>query len=135
MGRRRAESLSVLKSMFGPKSYEEVDENLIVETDNVKSEFVVMGHTTKQTLTLAFTNDSIQVFLHGDEGISLVETVHFKHIKAVTAASKNVCTVDWDRGPYRTHDVSRFITTNGEAKQMQARFYRNIRALTANRLV
>jgi len=125
--------MSVLKSMFH-KNYEEMDEPIMEvkdkENSTLRSEYVVMGVTTRQTLTLRFIDDGVQVYIHGEDGISLVESVHFKYIKSVSVMSKNVVAIDWNRGPYHTHDVSRFITNNAEAKQIRDKFYLNLRILS-----
>lgn len=125
--------MSVLKSIFSKETdeYETMKDKAV---DSLKSEYVVMGDTTRNTLTLNFLDDSLQVLLHGEDGITPVEVVHFKHIKSIIVMSKNVVAIDWHRGPYLTHDVSRFITTNGEAKHIRDKFYRNIQILTSGKL-
>jgi hypothetical protein len=118
MGRRRGDSLANIKAFFH-KNYEAVDES---DGDKLKNEFVVMGASTKKTLTLQFTLESIRVFVHDEDGLSWIETVPFTHIKSI-AASKNVVAVDWHHGPYKTQDVSRFHTSEGEAKMIRDKFY------------
>lgn len=89
MGRRRGDSLASIKAFFH-KNYEEVDEN---DVDKLKNDYVVMvwftmsfhtkkltkwqGTSTKKTLTLQFTLESIRVFVHDEDGLSLIETVPF----------------------------------------------------------